>query len=704
MRISLRIKLALISLLLLLIPVIGFRFGETLKSSLLTSREDTLKNTARAISLILSNQSSLFKQDLYISPEASRDIYSFKLNQPIKLDGRITDWKTVISQAKTYGAGNPSLSFQLVTGTWGKDLFVLLVVHDDHVVYRGQDALELENSDHVQVMIDGQDGSLDKYVVTKRKNDYVAAYRKQKIPTNYPGYDFENKIWGGWRQNNAGYILEIRIPLSYIGNKIAFTIVDVDDEDTREIENIIGTANTDRSEELGVLVARSKGIESILENLNMHDIKIDVIDRRGQRRGGWGNFSSEPNDLPSKGRLSSVTGILHKLLRPIYTFFTEPFSPQIKEAELQSAKLAEEQGVPEALQHGRSSVLRYLIEDGKVEVMRAIEPIRYNKQVVGAVVVEKTTNSILAMKNRFIEESITLTVLAFLLGGGSLLLFASRLSSRIRKLRDQAAKAISRDGRVVDSIKPLKAKDEIGDLSRTLSSTLHQLRQQVEYREKMADNLEHEMRTPLAGVSASLKNLSQEIDTLSDQGREYVQWALNDIKRLEELLSAIRDATTLQEALEQDFQETFDLNEAVSVWVNQGWKQSFPGNNFEFAKKEGEIFLHGDPTRIRQMLDKLVENAVDFSDASDPIEINIEKKSKEIWLQVSNLGPPIDESILGQIFNSLVSFRERKENKLHLGLGLYIVRKIAEYHGGKVEAGALTGDRAGAVFTVKLPT
>jgi signal transduction histidine kinase len=56
------------------------------------------------------------------------------------------------------------------------------------------------------------------------------------------------------------------------------------------------------------------------------------------------------------------------------------------------------------------------------------------------------------------------------------------------------------------------ARDEIGDLGRTVYSMLNQLKQQVVHREKMADNLEHEMRTPLAGVAASLKNLEQELD------------------------------------------------------------------------------------------------------------------------------------------------------------------------------------------------
>jgi len=61
-------------------------------------------------------------------------------------------------------------------------------------------------------------------------------------------------------------------------------------------------------------------------------------------------------------------------------------------------------------------------------------------------VVEQTTNSILSLSNRMIEETISLSILAFLFGGGALFLFAFRISARIRKLRNQAAAALTDDG------------------------------------------------------------------------------------------------------------------------------------------------------------------------------------------------------------------------------------------------------------------
>ena len=219
--------------------------------------------------------------------------------------------------------------------------------------------------------------------------------------------------------------------------------------------------------------------------------------------------------------------------------------------------------------------------------MAAVTPLFEKEKVIGIVVVEQTTNSILALKNKVIEESIGMTILFFLFGGMGIFLFAFRISSRIRRLRNQAAAAITENGQIRDVLKPASSKDEIGDLSRTLASMLSQLKSQSEYREKMADNLEHEMRTPLASVSASLKNLARETKDLPDHLNNYVNWALGDVLRLEELLTSIRDAASLREALNQGFRENFDLAEALSLWLRTRLAAGISGGGLSLSAAEG---------------------------------------------------------------------------------------------------------------------
>ncbi|MDP4918233.1 MAG: ATP-binding protein, partial [Haliea sp.] len=70
---------------------------------------------------------------------------------------------------------------------------------------------------------------------------------------------------------------------------------------------------------------------------------------------------------------------------------------------------------------------------------------------------------------------------------------------------------------------------------------------------------------------------------------------------------------------------------------------------------------------------------------------------------VSNSGPPLPADMHGRLFAAMVSLREARDaDSVHLGLGLYIVRLVAEYHHGRVQAATQEGG-TGAVFTLLLP-
>ena len=99
------------------------------------------------------------------------------------------------------------------------------------------------------------------------------------------------------------------------------------------------------------------------------------------------------------------------------------------------------------------------------------------------------------------------------------------------------------------------------------------------------------------------------------------------------------------------------------------------------------------------MLDKLVDNAVDFSTAGDTIRIGLADDDGAMLLTVINPGPPLPERMRTQLFDSMVSMRSG-ENTRHLGLGLYVAKLIAEGHGGTIAADNIEG---GVVFKIRLP-
>src|ERR1041384_6950531 len=106
------------------------------------------------------------------------------------------------------------------------------------------------------------------------------------------------------------------------------------------------------------------------------------------------------------------------------------------------------------------------------------------------------------------------------------------------------------------------------------------------------------------------------------------------------------------------------------------------------------------------MLDKLVDNAVDFSADGATISVVLRADDDHAELSVANPGPSLPPEAATRLFESLWQSRTETETPLqrlrpHFGLGLYIVRLIAEFHGGSALAANLP-DHSGAIFTVRL--
>ena len=580
----------------------------------------------------------------------------------------------------------------------GKFLYTLFLVTDDTVIYRSPQSLRLDRSDYLQIDIEDDKGNTTKYLLTASKPGWVNGFIMPGQGNDNSHPVSEPRIQGVWSETPEGYLIELRFPMIMVGAKLAFAIGDIDDPASRMKKYVISTTTVGDEQNMGSLVTASTAIQDMLESLDRPHSRIHIVDKDKRLRASHGALSQPVTDLKEDNSLlSKISRISFRLFGPVYQFFMTSFATDVAPVTVRKLSTLDLAGIGDALD-GIPAITNYRIEKNiaqGVDVMAAIAPLYKGDDVVGAVVVEQTTNSILALQNKIIEEFITLTILLFFIAGFSIILFAFRLSSRIRRLGKQAAKAIDTSGQIFTTIPDSGAKDEIGDLSRTLSSMLGQVKIQTEFREKMADNLEHEMRTPLAGISASLKNLAKELDNPTPHIQEYLDWAVEDTARLESLLSTIRDATNLQQALTHDEKEEFDLNKAIEMWLEHSWQPAFPGVTFIYDGPGEVVQILGDPGRLHQMLDKLVENAVTFHTKNTSILINLRQQTEShIEMSVTNEGPPIPEELRPQIFNSMVSSRMQKDNQPHLGLGLYIAREITKQYGGNIQSESSTSPPA----------
>ncbi len=429
--------------------------------------------------------------------------------------------------------------------------------------------------------------------------------------------------------------------------------------------------------------AAQEEIAAILRGVQRTESRIWVVNRRYQVLAHAGSLKRPPGGEDPSGaqRLwRSLAGAI--IQRP-----TEEFAEAVPDDALASGR-----DISAALQGAPGSRVRRT-SDGKAVVVSAAQPVWNRDQVVGAVVVEETTNPIATLRSEALERLLALTLTAFAGAAAVLIAWATRLSLRIRRLRDEAESAIDARGRLAHLVSGSSAGDEVGDLARSFSTMLARLAQHHAYLESMAGRLSHELRTPVAVVRSSLENLK--LAPTPEEVRTYIARAEEGLARLNRILERMSEASRLEQGLSSSTREKFDAVPVVRGCV-EGYRLAYAPRDFVLSLPDSALMIEGAPDLLAQMLDKLAENAVDFAAPGTPVRVSLSSRE----LAVENDGPPIADALKDALFGSMVSGRGGGGSGPHLGLGLYVARLIAEYHGGSIRAENLA---QGVRVSVALP-
>jgi len=670
-RFSLRSKLMLLSIAVLIIPYIGFDYLRQMETYLRETLEASLVDSTYAVAGALNDKPKLFESSFN---ENKNSLYVHQLNNPVELDGYTDDWLSYIDWSETY---SPELAtdadnFKLIISKDDDYFYVLMQVKDDALVYSTLNNQGHINGDHIAVVYRDKYQRLQKdylapsgpglvrpFRYEEAYDEYGVEIRKQKNLTNTSAV---------WQATDEGYNIEIKIPVYLLGGNLGFVLNDVDDVNGQLLSNTISTFGNDDYAEPGKIISSSKRIENIIYAQGRSEgRRVWVLDKSAQV-------------LASDGSLKRV--FPDNAFNIVYTLLLPPAYDQFKD-DLAGASRLQGNEVKEALS-GNTQTRWRSSPDGKAVIVSAATPVWFDNKVVGAVVVEETTNNIQIMQRQVLAGLFNKTLLILFVIVFLLLLFASRLSSRLIKLNRETTEAIDEHGKVIGEISVSNVSDEVGELSRSFSSMLERLQQYHLYLEGMASRLSHELRTPMAIVKSSLDRLQLEKD---EEGRKVaLQAADTGLQRLQALLTRLSEAARLEQALQEADKQKTDLNEFLTQCV-AGYQSAYPNQLFEFNTDEVTLDYVINRDLFFQMLDKLVGNAVDFSTSDKVITINLVDKTNSIEIQVINVGPTLPEDMLNDLFNSMVSVRtERSDAGPHLGLGLFVARLIAEFHNGTITA------------------
>jgi signal transduction histidine kinase len=358
-------------------------------------------------------------------------------------------------------------------------------------------------------------------------------------------------------------------------------------------------------------------------------------------------------------------------------------------------------GAPvDAARGGKRSAIWFEKAGGEPSLVRAAVPIPYGDQNLGALVVEQPGEQLVQVREIALTRLLNLTMVATLFVIVVTIVFAARLSLRIRRLSRAASTALTAEGRIEPHIPDTKARDELGALARSYDTLLRRLQEYTNYLQTLGTKLSHELRTPLTIVSSSLDNLSSE-EKLPGPSQSYIERARSGANRMHAILTALSEATRVEQIIEHTERVRFDLRELIQN-MGQAYQQTFVQHRVETQLPAEPCLIEGSPDLIAQLLDKLMDNASDFTPKGGPISIALDRGLRSCTLTVRNEGPLLPPQLDNRLFESLVTSRSSVNGRPHLGLGLYIVRLIADFHRGTVNATNLPDD-TGVAVSLELP-
>ncbi len=220
----------------------------------------------------------------------------------------------------------------------------------------------------------------------------------------------------------------------------------------------------------------------------------------------------------------------------------------------------------------------------------------------------------------------------------------------------------------------------------------------IQWLENMAKFLKHELKNASIGVKSSLELIERRSQQPSIN--IYLERAKKSLSYMNVLLTSVSNASSLEAMIYKEPLIPVNLGVIVKSQIDE-YKLSYPQHQF-ISDIDHHLNIMGNEDRLRQLLDNLVNNAIEHSDLNTPVTVNLLNNAGIVELSVSNEGVKLPDD-KDKMFDLFVSLRDAGHWKSdNLGLGLYLVKLITEGHGGWVHASDLP-DKVGAVFTVKIP-
>lgn len=295
------------------------------------------------------------------------------------------------------------------------------------------------------------------------------------------------------------------------------------------------------------------------------------------------------------------------------------------------------------------------------------------------------------------ESFMLISIVVLLLSAISSLPLARQIVAPIKRLASATSQLTKGDYR---QLKDTRRKDELGDLTRDFNVLSQTLEKNDTARKRWLADTSHELRTPIAIVRGELEAMLDGVRPLDEKS---VHSALQEVLHLSKLVDDLHELSNSDIGAMRYRMEGVDLRELVEETVEQHHalldQQAL---RLVIELPDNDIVVHGDHTRLNQLLSNLLSNSIKYTEAKGQVNIKLQEKENSVFLVIEDSAPGVEGGELNKLFDYLYRVENSRNRKTGgSGLGLAICQRIAEAHGGSLSASH--SKLGGVAISLQLP-
>lgn len=330
-------------------------------------------------------------------------------------------------------------------------------------------------------------------------------------------------------------------------------------------------------------------------------------------------------------------------------------------------------------------------------------PVKNDDTVVGVVLVSRSTYKILQnlyelrvdLGKIFLRSLLVVILIALFLG--------FRIVYPLKKLSKQTSECADKKGRILfTDFTGKKRQDEIGEVSRSFSSLIERLNKKIKFSQAYSSDISHEFKNPLTAIRTSAELLGDK--SLSEQERNELSIAIVDeVTHLQDLITGVRNISKIDSGAMEEENQVLPVNIYTKNLISRLQKHH-ENVDVEFFCETEELELLIPQDYFDRVAENLIDNAMSFGNKVFVQTAITKKENKEYFeLSVEDNGKGVSSEQMEKIFNRFYSERPDSKNTNHTGLGLSIVKAIADNLEGEILV-STSKKLGGAKFLFIIPT